>query len=131
MNTLVDKGFVFLCTAANDMDAAVLESMLRGFDVPVIKKRAEDGDLVAIYIGTSFRHSDIFVPAAQLEKAQEILAAAPCFDEMQEDDGDFLTESVLVKTAEKRRRTGWSLLLPLMFFVAVLIGMTIALLMQL
>ena len=94
---------VLLCTANNDMDAAVLESLLKSFDIPVLKKRTDSGGVAAIYIGASFTQVELLVPASLLEKAQAVLSAEHLLEEGQENDGGF-AEMVDRHSISRRRK---------------------------
>lgn len=56
-----------------DANADITISMLQGYGIPAFK----DGTLGKVIFGFSGCGVDIYVPASQLEKAQELLSAAP------------------------------------------------------
>lgn len=52
----------FLMHAADEAEADTVESLLRSYDIPVLKKRRETGDYLNIATGMNVFGVDIYVP---------------------------------------------------------------------
>ncbi len=61
-------GEVFLMHAVNELQADTVESLLRSYDIPVLKKRRETGSYLNITTGINIYGVDLYVPSA-LHKA--------------------------------------------------------------
>lgn len=65
---LKKDGEAFLMHAVNELQADTVESLLRSYDIPVLKKRRETGDYLNITTGINIYGVDLYVPA-ELHKA--------------------------------------------------------------
>ena len=63
----------FLLTAADSIEAGMIEALLNANDIPVLKKYKESGGYLKIVMGDSIYGVDLFVPAELLDKACEII----------------------------------------------------------
>ncbi|GAB1475657.1 hypothetical protein MASR2M70_04890 [Bacillota bacterium] len=69
---------VYLTTAMNSLEADILESKLRGENIPVVKKYKGAGNAMEIIMGSSYSYPiDLYVPEETLEDAQNIIVAVP------------------------------------------------------
>lgn len=69
----------------SDLEADIIESVLRQLDIPVMKKYPESGGYLEIYMGTSPFGVSLYVPESQLDKAMEIVennVDEPDYEEM-------------------------------------------------
>lgn len=65
---------VYLCTAADSLQADILESKLRGEGIPCIRKYEGAGNYVEIFTGiNTVSGIDLYVPAEQLEDAKNVI----------------------------------------------------------
>ncbi|MCL1983566.1 MAG: DUF2007 domain-containing protein [Clostridiales bacterium] len=75
------RGGVYLCTANSSFEADILESKLRGEDVPCVKKYRGASNSLEIIMGQStIQPIDIYVPERLLEDARNIVEAIPLDD---------------------------------------------------
>ena len=65
-----------LCRVNDNMAAAIIESLLDGHHIPVLKKWRNGGDIAMLYLGASSTAIDIYVPSKLLAKAKALLAEA-------------------------------------------------------
>jgi hypothetical protein len=109
-----------LCTVGNHIELTAIESLLRYYHIPVMKKWHNAGDLAMVYMGASFSGADVFVPSKLLEKAKELLA-----DRQDKSDGQSHDEDIeFVESIEKQkkiRRNSAQIILVLFIFVIVVI----------
>lgn len=78
---------VFLCTAANSMEADILESKLMGEGIPSIRRYKGASNAMEIFMGQSLAFPiDIYVPEETLEDARNIIVPFPLMDEDFEDN---------------------------------------------
>lgn len=63
----------FLLTAADSIEAGMIEALLNANDIPVLKKYKESGGYIKIVMGDSIYGVDLYVPAELLDKACEII----------------------------------------------------------
>lgn len=63
---------VFLMNVADDLNAGMLETMLRDSGIPVIRRYPETGQYMHLIMGTSIYGVDLLVPASRLEAAKEL-----------------------------------------------------------
>lgn len=63
----------FLLSAADSIEAGMIEALLNVNDIPVLKKYNGSGDYLKILMGNSIYGVDLFVPAGLLDKAAEII----------------------------------------------------------
>jgi hypothetical protein len=69
---------VYLCTAADNMEADILESKLRGEGIPCERRWKGAGNFLEIFMGVnSVCPIDLYVPADSLEDAQNIIIPFP------------------------------------------------------
>jgi hypothetical protein len=65
---------VLLISVKDEIEFSIIESKLRPYNIPVIKRHREAGDYLTVFMGTSPLGIDIFVPSKILETAKEIIA---------------------------------------------------------
>lgn len=70
------EGQALLLTVSEDVEANILESMLKASEIPVTKAYRSDGGFFSIVLGRSVLGVDIFVPEQMLDKAKEVLDSA-------------------------------------------------------
>ena len=70
-----DESLELLMTVYNSAEQAVVESILNDAEIPYLIKERGVGSSVKVITGFSMYGSDIYVPVAALEKAQELLEA--------------------------------------------------------
>ena len=63
----------FLLSAANSIEADMIEALLNSNDIPVLKRYKESGGYMKIYMGETIFGVDLYVPRPILEKAREIV----------------------------------------------------------
>lgn len=80
----------FLYSAADEMEAVIIESLLRSEGIQTMRKYREAGDFLVVYMGTSSFGIDIHVPEEQLERAQEIIDGRPIASNNDEDENEAL-----------------------------------------
>jgi hypothetical protein len=75
------QGGVFLCSASGSLEADILESKLRSEGIPCGRRYGGAGNFLEIFMGTnSTCPIDIYVPAAVIEDARNIILAFPLDD---------------------------------------------------
>lgn len=88
-----DDNGALLITACNAIEADLLESKLKAYGIPVLRKYKGFGDYLNIYMGATPFGVDLYVPAELLEKARDIVSIQDVPDDspepaqMQEDGG--------------------------------------------
>jgi hypothetical protein len=74
----------YLCTAADSMEADILESKLRGEGIPMERRWKGAGNFLEIIMGANIICPiDVYVPAESLEDAKNIIIPFPI-----DEDGD-------------------------------------------
>ena len=68
---------VLLVTVSNTMEANIVESLLKSYDIPVMKKHRESGGYIEIYMGMTNFGIDIYVTESLFQNAKEILESQP------------------------------------------------------
>lgn len=66
-------GWAFLTGVAGEPEAGVIESFLRTYGIPVLKKYQEAGGFLQVYMGMTSFGIDLYVPAGCLELAKTLL----------------------------------------------------------
>lgn len=79
------EGEAFLMHAVNELQADTVESLLRSYDIPVLKKRRETGGYLNITTGINIYGVDLYVPA-KLHKAAVALVRTRKRDEDGQDE---------------------------------------------
>lgn len=79
------SGEVFLMHAVNELQADTVESLLRSYDIPVLKKRRETGGYLNITTGINIYGVDLYVPA-KLHKAAAALVRTRKREEDEQDE---------------------------------------------
>ncbi|HEX9061570.1 MAG TPA: DUF2007 domain-containing protein [Clostridia bacterium] len=74
----------FLITAADEIQAAVLEARLNQYGIPVMKKYREAGSYLNVYMGNTVYGIDIYVPSDLLTEAERIIETDD--DELKNED---------------------------------------------
>ncbi len=75
------EGQTLLLTASDDVEANIIESILKANEVPITKVYRDNGGFFTIVLGKSVLGIDVFVPMEMLEKAKEILDSAQDIDD--------------------------------------------------
>ncbi len=84
-----DEYTAHLTTAHDNVELSILRSILEGEEIPYRVRERGSGGVVKVIAGYSMYGSDIFVPAALLEKATELLDAYRNGEVIEEDaDGE-------------------------------------------
>ncbi len=65
---------VFFMNVADDLNAGMLETMLRDSGIPVVRRYPETGQYMHLIMGVSIYGADLYVPASRLEEAKELLS---------------------------------------------------------
>ena len=69
---------VYLCTAADSMEAEILESKLRGEGIPSERRHRGAGNFLEIFMGAnSICPVDLYVPADSLADARNVIVPFP------------------------------------------------------
>ena len=72
------RGGVYLCTAATSFDADILESKLRGENIPSLRRYKGASNAMEIIMGSSVSFPiDLYVPERCLADALNIIEAIP------------------------------------------------------
>ena len=73
----VPEEWAFLINFEDDREVIFIESLLRSFGIPMLRKYRGLGGYFKILTGMSTFGVDLFVPESQLETAREILESTP------------------------------------------------------
>ncbi len=79
-------GPVLLCTAINNIQQAIVESILRGAEIPYLIKERGSGSAVKIIAGFSMFGTDFYVNEEQFDEASELVSIV--FEDHDDDDID-------------------------------------------
>jgi len=111
----------FLMSTADSVEAGVIESLLKSYNIPVLMKHKETGAYLNIYMGMSSFGVELYVPESKLEEAKEIIGNNSS-DIMAEnvEEADFNSNEI-----EKKRRNRTKALL-LLFLLSALAGIIIS-----
>ncbi|NMA92873.1 MAG: hypothetical protein GX973_07140 [Firmicutes bacterium] len=71
------ENWVFLRGVAGDAEAGVVESLLRAYQIPVLRKYREAGNFLKVCMGMTVLGIDLYVPAGYLEQAELLLSGRP------------------------------------------------------
>jgi len=71
----------YLCSVEDTLIGEITVSLLRSNGIPVMKRRRGVGEYLIIYMGMSIYDVDLYVPTRLHERASEILAAKPVFEQ--------------------------------------------------
>lgn len=63
----------FLMTAAGNIEADLIESILKDNDIPVLRKYREAGGYMMVFMGGTIYDIDLYVPDTLLDKARDVL----------------------------------------------------------
>lgn len=113
---------VLLTTVDNSIQADLIESLLKAYNIPVYKRYKESGAFMEVYMGMSRSGVDIFVPSKLKQKALEIISSQSenltedTYIQEDEDNMEQLEEDF----QKKRQSRTWLLLL--IFLVPLGIG---------
>ncbi len=69
----MDDGFVYLTTAANEMEATIIRSKLDYYDISVLLRHQGSGAFMSILSGYSNMPVDIYVKDKMADTARRIL----------------------------------------------------------
>lgn len=84
----VGKDEALLTTAHDDVELSILCDILTGEQIPFLTRDRGSGSSVRVIMGYSMYGTDIIVPAAELERAQEILNVYRNGEPVAEDPGE-------------------------------------------
>ena len=84
-NESVPNDPVLLTTAADDMEAKIIESKLRSENIPCLLRYQGTSDIAKTYCGNSNFPVEILVPASAKEAAQEIITSVGEIPEQSEE----------------------------------------------
>jgi hypothetical protein len=76
-----DDHQAFLVSTPDRIQADLLESLLRAYNIPVLRRHPGSGEYLQIYMGTSNFGTDLYVPSRLLQTAREILESQPVEEE--------------------------------------------------
>lgn len=111
------KGWALLKNVADEQEAVLVESILKGEGISVLRKYKEGGDFTRVYMGISRFGIDLFVPEEAASFAKELLDS-----ELTDMLGETGTEEIIKaekKYQVKRRSIVWIILLYLFLPLAV------------
>ena len=123
ISEITDDTPALLCTVNDHMELAGVESLLRGYGIPMMTKWRNGGDLIMVYMSASYTGADIYVPSKLLEKAKGLLSAENKPNGA--DTPDNAADVELAKSMEKQekiRRGRAFLILFILFILPVLLG---------
>jgi hypothetical protein len=110
----------FLVHAVDEIQADVLESLLRSYKIPVLKKRRQAGGYLNIAMGMNIFGVDIYVPSQYHNAAKRLLqGTSKCYHEP---DTEFRNEEE--KFRRKRLIRIWIIIA--MFYLPVLLWLAFA-----
>jgi hypothetical protein len=118
----------FLITAADEIQADILESKLKFYGIPVRRKYRESGDYLKVYMGATPFGIDLFVPGELLEQASELISKEPDTDTSVIDTGPEAVEDSGQEEQNKYdsiRRKRSRFLLLLIFIIPLLLVLII------
>ncbi|MCL2404944.1 MAG: DUF2007 domain-containing protein [Defluviitaleaceae bacterium] len=115
-----------LCNAGNNIEIDMIESLLRSYNIPVMKRWRYGGDVMMIYTGASSTGADLYVPSKLLEKAKAILSSeiTPSEADSQEDN-EFLEYAKQQETI-KRHKVQKILVWLVVILLVVVLGTIVA-----
>lgn len=67
--------WAFLTRIKDDREVDIIESLLRSFEIPLLRRYREAGGYLKVLTGMSVFGVDLFVPKSKLELAREIIKA--------------------------------------------------------
>lgn len=77
---------VLLTSVSTDMEADLLESLLRAEGIPVTRRYQEAGGYLMVYMGTTSFGVDLYVPESMISTAKELLSSQVELANPDEDD---------------------------------------------
>ena len=104
MNVTEDKP-TFLCSAKNNIEVDVIESLLKSEQIPVLKKWRSGADVTMLYMAVSTAGADLYVPSPLWERAKLLLSAET---EITETDTNNMDKNFFEN--KRRTRAKWILL---------------------
>ena len=127
---ITDDSPALLCTVNDNIEVASLESLLRCYDIPVMKKWHNAGDIAMLYMAVSFFGADIFVPSKLLDKAKGLLADGSLdkipdysIEQNEKDSAEFAQAK---QKQEKTMRGRALIILFILFVLPILLGLAMA-----
>ena len=69
----MDDEFVFLITANDEIEAKIIESKLKYYDIPVLLKHQGAGEMLSLIAGFSKLPVDILIRVDDLNDARDIM----------------------------------------------------------
>ncbi len=63
----------FLMTVVNNIEADLIEAILKNDDIPVLRKYREAGGYLTVFMGDTIYGIDLYVPDKLLDKANELI----------------------------------------------------------
>ncbi len=113
-NTNNGNQAALLISVRSDMEAAILESQLNEYEIPVLKKHKHAGEYLSVYMGATNMGIDLYVPAAALDEAKDIIGLGSKAQPPIENDlhaGEETETAMHVAYERKRRVKVWLILL--------------------
>lgn len=107
---------IYLTSAANSVEAEMIEALLNSNGIPVLKKFREAGDYLKIYMGGTNLGVDLYVPSKLFEKAKDIIDGTQelAIEESRQDSDEEEIIKLDRNYSKKRRIRTWIILL---FFI--------------
>lgn len=115
----------FLVSAGSDMQADILESKLKFYGIPVVRKYRENGGYLKIYMGATPFGIDLYVPARLLADARELMENKTGSIEGKDDSDPIAAnngenpDAGIDESSYKRQRA--KVLIAILFFIPLLI----------
>lgn len=69
--------WAFLATIEDDREIDIIESLLRSYGIPILRKYRWAGGFLKVVMGVSTYGVDIYVPASRLELGRALLESDP------------------------------------------------------
>lgn len=116
---------VFLISVRDNIEADVIEALLKANGIPTLRKFKDVGGYLTIYMGNTNTGVDIYVPSTLYQKAKDLVnseneQAFEVDKTLEEEDADFLNDA---ETVRKRKSLGaWLILIvffPGLLFIAI------------
>lgn len=90
----------YLISAGNNLEADIIEALLKVNHIPVLRKYREAGSYLAIYMGDSIYGADLYVPSHMLEQALRIVENSRNNSDLDEMADDVFAEELSDEAAD-------------------------------
>lgn len=67
------ESWAYLTGIVNERETEIIESMLKAYDIPVLRKDRGAGGYLKIYMGMTYMGIDLYVPESKIELARELV----------------------------------------------------------